>query len=88
MPRYIIERNVGKISREVLEAAARKSKQVIAEIPGVVWIKSYISEADGKMYCEYDAPNPEALIEHARRTGARIDRISEVSLEISPDMFQ
>jgi hypothetical protein len=88
MPRYIVERNVGKISREVLEAAARKSKQVIAEIPGVVWIKSYISEADGKMYCEYDAPNPEALIEHARRTGARIDRISEVSLEISPDMFQ
>lgn len=88
MPRYIIERNVGRLSKEALELAARKSKEVLADMPGVVWVKSYISEAEGKMYCEYDAPNPEALIEHARRTGGRIDRISEVSLEISPDMFQ
>ncbi len=57
-------------------------------MPDVIWVKSYVSEAEGKMYCEYDAPNPEALFEHARRTGASIHKISEVALEISPDMFQ
>jgi len=87
MPRYIIERSVPALSEEKLQAAGRKSNQVIAEMPGVVWIKSYISEAEGKIYCEYDAPNPEGVIEHARRAGLPVDKISEVSLEINPDMF-
>lgn len=88
MPRYIIERTVPPLSREQLEAGSRKSKEVIAGMPGVVWIRSYISEAEGKIYCEYDAPDPEALREHARRAGLPVDKISEVALEISPDMFQ
>ncbi len=87
MPRYIIERSVPALSEQELQAAGRKSNQVLAEMPGVVWIKSYISEAEGKIYCEYDAPNPEAVIEHARRAGLPVDKISEVSLEISPNMF-
>jgi len=87
MPRYIIERSVGSISKEELEAAARKSNEVLATMPGVVWIKSYISEAEGKIYCEYEAPNPEAILEHARLAGLPADRISEVSLEVSPAMF-
>ena len=87
MPRYIIERCVPPMSTDELDAVARKSKQVIAGMPGVVWIKSYVSEAEGKIYCEYDAPNPEAIMEHARRTGVPVDKISEVSLEISPAMF-
>ena len=87
MPRYIIEREVGRISREELEAAARRSKKAVASLPDVVWIKSYISEAEGKIYCEYDAPNPEAIYEHGRRAGLPVSKISEVALEISPDMF-
>jgi hypothetical protein len=87
MPRYIIERNVEPMSREALEAVARRSKQVVSEMPGLIWIKSYVSEKEGKIYCEYDAPSPEALIEHARRTGIPVYKISEVAIEISPDMF-
>ena len=87
MPRYIIERNVSSISKEGLEAASRKSNEVLATMPGVRWIKSYISEAEGKIYCEYEAPNPEAILEHARLAGLPADRISEVSLEVSPAMF-
>lgn len=87
MPRYIIERTVGSLSREELYAASKKSNQVIAEMPGVVWIKSYVSEMEGKIYCEYDAPNPEAILEHARRAGLPCDKVSEVALEISPQMF-
>jgi hypothetical protein len=87
MPRYIIERNVGRISRADLDAAAKKSKEVLAGMPEVVWIKSYVSEQEGKIYCEYDAPNPEAILEHARRAGLPADKVSQVSLEISPQMF-
>ena len=87
MPRYIIERSVGTISKEGLEAAVKKSNEVLATMPGVVWIKSYISEAEGKIYCEYDAPSIEAIFEHARRAGLPVDRVSEVAMEISPAMF-
>jgi hypothetical protein len=88
MPRYIIERTVGTLSKEQLEAAGKKSNEVIADMDGIVWIRSYVSDAEGKIYCEYDAPNAEAIREHARRTGIPADKISEVSLEISPAMFQ
>jgi hypothetical protein len=88
MPRYIIERNVPGLTREILNQAGRKSNQVLAGMPEVVWIKSYVSEAEGKIYCEYDAPNPEMVLEHARRTGIPADKISEVALEINPEMFR
>ena len=87
MPRYIIERTVPAMSREELEAAGRRSNEVIAGMPGIVWIRSYVSDTEGKIYCEYDAPNAEVILEHARRAGLPVDKISEVSLEISPEMF-
>ena len=83
MPRYIIERTVGSMSREDLKAASKRSNQVLAEMTGIVWIKSYISESEGKIFCEYDAPNEEAIREHARRAGLPVDKVSEVALEIS-----
>ncbi|HKK27520.1 MAG TPA: DUF4242 domain-containing protein [Gemmatimonadota bacterium] len=87
MPRYIIEREIGELTREQIEAAARKSGEVLTGMPGVTWIRSYISQAEGKIYCEYDAPNPEAIREHARLAGLPVDRISEISMEVDPSMF-
>ena len=88
MPRYIIERDVGEVSQEELEAAGRKSNEVLAGMDGVVWIRSYVSSAEGKIYCEYDAPDPEALREHARLAGLPADKISEIAIEVNPDMFR
>lgn len=87
MPRYIIEREVGTLTRDELNAVGRRSNQVLEDMPDVVWIKSYISESEGKIYCEYDAPNQDAIIEHARRAGMPVNKISEVALEVSPEMF-
>ncbi|HET7566257.1 MAG TPA: DUF4242 domain-containing protein [Gemmatimonadaceae bacterium] len=87
MPRYIIERSAPGMSRQELEAAAHRSLDAIAAMEGIVWIRSYVSDTEGKIYCEYDAPSPEAIREHARRAGLPVDRISEVALEISPAMF-
>jgi hypothetical protein len=88
MPRYIIERNVGSLTRDQLDTAGRKSNDVLAGMPGVIWNRSYVSDAEGKIYCEYDAPDREAVLEHARRAGLPADRVSEVALEINPDMFR
>ena len=88
MPRYIIERDVGTITREELDAIGRRSRAVVESMPGVVWIRSYVSDAEGKIYCEYDAPDEEAVREHARRAGLPADRISEVALEVGPTMFR
>src|SRR5688572_3356469 len=86
MPRYIIERTA-TLTREELDAAGRRSYAVLQGMPEVRWIRSYVSAAEGKIYCEYDAPSPEAIREHARRAGLPVDKISEVALEISPAMF-
>lgn len=88
MPRFIIERAVGTLTREQLQAAGRKSVEVLDGMQGVVWIRSYVSDTDGKIYCEYDAPDAEAVREHARRAGLPADRIAEVALEINPAMFR
>ncbi len=88
MPRYIIERDVGTLTLEQLQAAGRKSNEVLAQMEGVIWIRSYVSDSEGKIYCEYDAPNPEAIMEHARKSGIPASRISEVSMEINPSMFR
>lgn len=88
MPRYIIERTVGRLTPEELDTAGRKSNEVLSTMSGVVWIRSYVSDVEGKIYCEYDAPDAEAIREHARRAGLPVDSISEVALEISPAMFR
>jgi hypothetical protein len=70
-----------------LAAVARRSLAILAGMPEVRWIRSYVSDVEGKIYCEYDAPTAEAIREHARRAGIPVDRISEVALEIRPAMF-
>jgi hypothetical protein len=87
MPRFIIERSVPGLTPEILDAAARRSIAALADLPDVKWIRSYVSDTEGKIYCEYDAPSAEAILEHARRAGLPVDRISAVSMEISPAMF-
>lgn len=88
MPRYIIERTLPKMSQEDMQQLARRSIQVADGIPGVVWIKSYISESEGKTYCEYEAPNPESLLEHARLLNISADKITCVEIEVHPGMFR
>ena len=87
MPRYLIERSIVGVTREELFDAGRRSAGVLATMPDVRWIRSYVSEVEGKMYCEYDAPSVDAIREHARRAELGVDRISEIALEINESMF-
>ena len=87
MARYIIERNVGELTDEELQEAGKRSNKVLESMEGVVWIRSYISRAEGKIYCEYEAPSEELIREHARLAGLPANKISEIEMEISPSMF-
>jgi hypothetical protein len=86
MPKYIIFRTVGDISEEELEAANLRSIEALEGIPDVRWIRSYYSAGEGKIYCEYEAPSVEALIEHARNAKIPFDHAESVR-ELEPSMF-
>ena len=86
MPKYVIEREipeVGKLSREQLQAVSQKSCAVLNNLgPQIQWIESYVM--DDKIYCVYIAPNEELIREHARQGGFPANRISEVRAIIDP----
>lgn len=84
MPRYFIERSVPGLTRDELMAAGRRSVAVLAEMPDVRWIRSYVSDAEGKIYCAM----PRASRRFGSTCGGRTaHRISEFALEINPTMF-
>ncbi|MGH3435143.1 MAG: DUF4242 domain-containing protein [Sciscionella sp.] len=87
MDRYVIERSLpgaGSMSRQELQDISRKSNQVLDELgEQVKWVESYVT--DDKLYCVYDAADPDLITEHARRGGFPCDRVSQVHSTISPD---
>ena len=86
MPNYIVFRTVGQVSEEEIENAVRRSIETLEHMPDVRWIRSYYSAEEGKIYCEYEAPSMEAIVEHARQAGIPFDH-AEVVRELEPGMF-
>ena len=84
MPLFIIERNFAEqieITRDTTSEV-----QLINEDMGVQWLFSFLSADKKKTYCLYEAPDPEAIREAARRANVPADVIIEVS-EVRPEMF-
>jgi len=50
--------------------------------PSIQWVESYVTE--DKIYCVYNAPNKEILLEHASMGGFPANRIEEIKNVISP----
>jgi hypothetical protein len=86
MPIYLAHRTVVESSEEELEAAFVRAKEAADQMPEVRWIRSYYSAEEGKIYCEYEAPSVEAIVEHARRAGLTLDSVMVVR-ELEPGMF-
>lgn len=82
MPLYMIERNFAQglvLSKEIVEGAL---PVVVDE--GNKWLFSFLSDDKKKMYCLYEAPNPEAILAAAKRLGMPADVIVPVE-EIRPE---
>lgn len=86
MPRYVIERELpgaGGLSAEDLHGISQKSCGVIRELgPSIQWVESFVT--DDKIYCIYNAPNKEILMEHAAKGGFPANRIEVIRNVISP----
>jgi hypothetical protein len=79
MPQFIIERNIpqaGDWSDEEADDVTAKSEEVLANLPDVHWQLSYV--VDDKLYCVYDAPDADSVVEHAVRGGFPADKVSQV----------
>ncbi len=76
MPVYMIERAFAE-QLEVSPEAAGQVKLINDEL-GVKWLMSFLSADKKKTYCLYEASNPEAIRESARRAGLPADTIIEV----------
>jgi Protein of unknown function (DUF4242) len=84
MNTYVIQRRSGWASRDELEKAAGRSARVgQAEMPDRVrWIRSYVTqEPDQRLgtVCVYQATDPAAIREHAKRAGLPCDLIVPVA---------
>jgi len=84
MKTYVITRANGWGSKEELEKAAVVSGRVGNEqMPDRVrWIRSYVTRHEGGRLgtvCIYQATNPEAVRDHARRVGMPADAITEIA---------
>lgn len=86
MPKYVIERELpgaGKLSNDELKAISEKSCGVIRNLgPTIQWVESFVTE--DKIYCVYNAPNKEMIMEHAMQGGFPANRVEEVKNIISP----
>lgn len=86
MPTYLIHRTVGRLTDAEIDAAGARSNAALAGMPGVRWIRSYYASGEGKIYCEYEAPDLDALLEHARKAKLPFDG-GHVVRELRPEMF-
>ena len=76
MPLYLIERNFAE-QLNVNRDAADAVRQVNADA-GIQWLFSFLSADKKKTYCLYEAPNPDAIREAARKLGLPADVIVEL----------
>jgi len=76
MALYLIERNFAEQIQPTPEMATAV-KQVNGNV-GINWLFSFLSADKKKTYCLYEAENPEAIREAARRLNIPADVIIEV----------
>jgi hypothetical protein len=81
MPRYLVERYIPEglnipIDDEGAEMFSEIVRNNVEE--HVTWLHSYVSEDKTRLFCIYDAPNPEAIRRAAKRSNLPVNRITEV----------
>lgn len=86
MPKYVIEREIpgaGKLTAEQLKEISQTSCGVLSKMgPEIQWVNSYVTT--DKIYCIYNAPNEEMVLEHAKQGGFPANSINKVSTVIDP----
>lgn len=87
MPKFMIVRNVGRLTQAQIDEAAQRALDALAQFPQVKWVRTYYAAEEGKMYCEYEAPTIDLIYQHSRLAHAPADSVTIVS-ELLPSMFR
>ncbi len=86
MATYVIERTIpgaGEMTDQEWRDASAQSNRVIAGLGGgVAWKHSYVT-AD-KVFCVYEADDPELLRTHGEKGGFPVDAVFEIARTIDP----
>jgi hypothetical protein len=89
MPQFLIERQIpgaGNLSKDELKAISQKSCGVLHDMntsgKDVQWVHSYVT--GDKIFCVYNAPDEQAVKEHANKGGFPANSVMEVARMISP----
>jgi hypothetical protein len=77
MPLFIIERNFAE-QLDLKDDSVVAISKINGEV-GVNWVFSFLSADKRKTYCLYEAKDPQAIREAARRANVPADVIVEVS---------
>jgi hypothetical protein len=84
MALFVIERNFAEqfeLGQEAIDVTEAYNADA-----NLRWLFSFLSADKKKTYCLYEAPDPEALLRHARDLGLPADAVVEVT-ELNPAMF-
>jgi hypothetical protein len=82
MALFVIERNFAEqLDAETMDYAGIR---LVNDDAGVRWLYSFLSADKKKTYCLYEAANPEAIAEAAKRLGIPADVIVAVE-EFGPE---
>ena len=87
MPRYLIERAVGDVTRnqldEVVERATRVREQ---DFPDIAWLHTHVVRTDAGLtaYCVYEAAEPDRIRQHADAIGLPAQAIHEIEADLVP----
>jgi len=78
MPLYLIERDFAEAIGETTDDELHELLDY-NDAHELRWLFSFLSADKRRSYCLYEAPGPEALLQHARALGFPADKIVEVS---------
>jgi uncharacterized protein DUF4242 len=87
VPRYLLERTVGDVTREELEQIVDESTRIRLErFPEIEWEHTHIVRTPQglKAFCLYESPEPEQVLAHAQALGLPVERFFEVETDLEP----
>jgi hypothetical protein len=87
VPRYLLERTIGDVTREDLDAIATHSTEIrLARFPQIEWEHTHVVRTgDGlKAFCVYESPDQESVLAHAEALGLPVERCFEVETDLAP----
>lgn len=86
MTLYRIQRIVGEMSDEEMDAAGFRAIVCAPQFPGVKWHRSYWDKAAGQLECIYEANSIADLEAHSRTARIPCDGVTEVT-QLLPETY-